>query len=348
MKITSYQVFPVEAPFGKDRTWTHLVLRVQTDAGIEGISYVSRTRGAAIKAVVAMTQGVLERLMADDVLATEAIAAKLFGRHAFQSIDPKTASLIDVALWDIRGKAAGQPLHRLLGGYRNRVPTYASWNIEPRAGHKGLAEDCAAHLARGFRSMKAHIGRGLSHQDALAHMRVMREAVGPDVDIMLDINQSWTAKEAIAMGRALLPYSPFWLEDLVPVEDYQAMRLVTETLETPTCGGETYTTWASFQRLIEQRAFDIVMADLDIGVTGFLKVAHMAELCGLPVVNHLATEVMAHCIAAVPNGLTVEYYPWAEWLFTEVPPVENGELVLSDRPGLGLEFDEAALKKYAL
>ena len=90
------------------------------------------------------------------------------------------------------------------------------------------------------------------------------------------------------------------------------------------------------------------MVDMDLGLSGCLKVAHMAEIYGLKVVPHLATEILSHLIAAVPNGLTVEYYPWAMPLFRGVPPVEDGCLVLSDRPGLGLELDEEALKRYAV
>jgi L-alanine-DL-glutamate epimerase-like enolase superfamily enzyme len=103
-----------------------------------------------------------------------------------------------------------------------------------------------------------------------------------------------------------------------------------------------------FRHLLQQRAVDIAMIDLDIGMSGFLKVAHAAETFDIPVVNHLATEIMAHGIAAVPNGLTVEFYPWAQELFLDPPRLEGGELVLSQRPGYGLELDEGAMARLAL
>jgi L-alanine-DL-glutamate epimerase-like enolase superfamily enzyme len=123
---------------------------------------------------------------------------------------------------------------------------------------------------------------------------------------------------------------------------------VSEAIDIPTCAGETYFNIASFRPLIEGRCVDIVMVDQDLGLSGALKVANMAEIYGLKVVPHLATEILAHLIAGVSNGLTVEYYPWAMPLFHEVPPITDGMLVLSDRPGLGLELDEDALRHYAV
>jgi L-alanine-DL-glutamate epimerase-like enolase superfamily enzyme len=147
--------------------------------------------------------------------------------------------------------------------------------------------------------------------------------------------------------RALEAYRPYWLEDATSNTDFDGLRQINQTLATATCAGETYYTTAAFRPLVENRCVDIVMVDQDLGLSGALKVAHLAELHGLKVVPHLATEILAHLIAAVPNGLTVEYYPWAMPLFQDVPRVEDGDLVLSDRPGLGLELDDAALRHFA-
>jgi L-alanine-DL-glutamate epimerase-like enolase superfamily enzyme len=194
--------------------------------------------------------------------------------------------------------------------------------------------------------MKCHLGRETLSR-AVEHMRTLREAVGPDVDIMVDVNQQWSVKQAIASTRALAPYQPYWLEDATSNVDFEGLRQVSEALEIPTCAGETYYTIAPFRPLVEGRCVDIVMVDQDLGLSGALKVAHLAEIYGLSVVPHLATEILAHLIAGVSNGLTVEFYPWAMPLFREVPPVQNGELVLFERPGLGLELDESALRHYA-
>jgi L-alanine-DL-glutamate epimerase-like enolase superfamily enzyme len=346
MKITGAQTHVVRVGHDESITGVHIVLRLQTDSGLEGISYITRLHDAA-PAALKILQIFVERIVGMDPLAPEAITDRLLLRgRPLPWFEARAASAIDVALWDIRGKAAEQPVYKLMGGYRNRVPCYASWRIEPGADLDGLARSAERHVQNGFRAMKCHLGRA-TLAEACEHMRVLREAVGPDVDLMVDVNQQWTVKQAIASTRALAEYRPYWLEDATSNADFAGLRQVSEAIDIPTCAGETYFTTAPFRSLIESRSVDIVMVDQDLGLSGALKVAHMAEVYGLSVVPHLATELLAHLIAGVPNGLTVEYYPWAVPLFQEVPPVENGELVLSDKPGLGLELDESALRQFA-
>jgi L-alanine-DL-glutamate epimerase-like enolase superfamily enzyme len=346
VRITGCQTAVVRVGHDESINGVHIVLRLQTDAGLEGISYITRLHEAA-PAMLSVVRLYVERIVGMDALAPESITDRFLMRgRPLPWFEARAASAVDVALWDIRGKAAGQPVYKLMGGFRNRVPCYASWRIEPEGDLDKIARSAERHVANGFTAMKCHLGRvTMSH--AVEHMRVLREAVGDDVDIMVDVNQQWTVKQAIASTRALAPYRPYWLEDATSNVDFEGLRQVSEALDVPTCAGETYYTMASFRPLVENRCVDIVMVDQDLGLSGALKVAHLAEIYGLKVVPHLATEILAHLIAAVPNGLTVEYYPWAVPLFVEVPRVELGELVLSDRPGLGLELDEEALRRYA-
>jgi L-alanine-DL-glutamate epimerase-like enolase superfamily enzyme len=346
MKITGCSTHVVRVGMDESITGVHIVLRLQTDAGIEGISYITRLHDAA-PAALRVVQLYVERITGMDPLAPEAIVDRLLLRgRPLPWFEARAASAIDVALWDIRGKAAGQPLWKLMGGFRERVPCYASWRIEPDANLDKVARSAERHVTNGFRAMKCHLGRATLGV-ATQHMRTLREAVGSDVDIMVDVNQQWSVKQAIAYTRALAPFQPYWLEDATSNVDFGGLRQISEAIEIPTCAGETYFNVASFRPLVEGRCVDIVMVDQDLGLSGALKVAHMAEIYGLKVVPHLATEILAHLIAAVPNGLTVEYYPWAVPLFREVPPVREGQLVFSERPGLGLELDEDALRHYA-
>ncbi len=212
---------------------------------------------------------------------------------------------------------------------------------------KAVARNAEKHLKSGFKSMKWHT-RSLPLDHLLAHMRTIRDVVGDDIDVMVDVTQLWKTKQAIQWTRALEPMHPYWIEDVVPKEDYEGLRQVSEAIDTPTCAGEGYRDISDFGRLMEHRSVDIAMVDLDVGLTGALKVAHLAEVYGKPIVPHLATEILAHLIAAVPNGLTVEYIPWAEPLFQGYPALKDGQLLMSDRPGLGMELDMAGLKHYAL
>jgi L-alanine-DL-glutamate epimerase-like enolase superfamily enzyme len=358
MRVTSYVIDCVRVPTAEAITGSHLVLRLRTDDGLEGFGYVSRLRDDALKTCASLVQRYVdEAIVGEDPRDTERLFSKLWRRGGgLPGYVERAASVIDVALWDLKAKAAGQPLWQALGGFRSRVDCYASWRLEPAENLGGpaarggslLAESASYLLERGFKAMKFHT-LTMSQAGVVEHMRVLRETCGPDVPIMVDVNQRWDVKQAIAAGRALAPYDPYWIEDPVPVDDYAGMRQIRETLETRICAGEPYRSLSPFRYLLENRSVDIAMIDLDLGLTGFMKVAHMAEAFGMPVVPHLATEVLAHAVAAVPNGLTVEYYPWAEPLWCDPLHLDaDGRLVLPEKPGLGLELDEAALARLAV
>jgi L-alanine-DL-glutamate epimerase-like enolase superfamily enzyme len=181
-------------------------------------------------------------------------------------------------------------------------------------------------------------------------IRVIREAIGPDIDLMCDINQRWDVRQAISIGRRIEEYHLFWLEDVVAPDDYAGLASVAAALATPLAGGEYVYGKVPFRHMLEARSVDIVMIDVlrAGGITQWLKIAGMAEAFNLPVVNHLYPEVSVHLVAAIPNGLTVEYMPWSSRLFEEVPVPVNGELAVPEKPGLGLTFDEAALRRYGM
>jgi L-alanine-DL-glutamate epimerase-like enolase superfamily enzyme len=352
MKVASYRIQAARVPYDQAITGTHVILRLLTDEGVEGFSYVSRVGPTAVKPLIGVVEGYMEQVVGMDPLAIEAINARVFRRTgAIPGYEARASSLIDCALWDVKGRALGQPIWKLMGGFRDRVPAYASWGIEPPAAERNT-EDVALtarkHVEAGFKAMKFHTS-GVGPDGVVEHMRMLRDTVGPDIDIMVDVNQRWNVKTAIGAGRALEEYGLYWLEDPIPLDDYEGLRQVTDALETRICAGEVYRQIPLFRHLLVNRSVDVAMIDQDLGLSGFLKVAHMAEAHSIPVVCHLATEVLAHAVAAIPNGLTVEYYPWAIPLWQEPLSLDaDGMLVLPDKPGLGLELDEAALDKYAV
>lgn len=350
MKIVSYSVQPVRVTYDETVSGTHIVLRLRTDAGIEGVSFVSRIGGTNMQPLALLVSSAAEQVVGEDPMNGEALYARLYrtGVGGLPSgLEVRAASALDAAAWDIRGKALGQPVWRLMGGFRDRVPVSANWGVQPGADAATLERRARGLIDRGFRALKFQVGFA-DPKAALAHMRLMREIVGNDIKLIVDANQQWTAKQAIAMGSALAEYDPYWIEDPVPAHDVEALRQVKDALPVRICVGEVYQNTPPFRRLLEHRAADVVMIDLDLGLTGFLKVAHLAESYGLPVVNHLASEILAHGIAAVPNGFIVGFYPWAQPLFTTAAQVEGGHLCLPGTPGLGLELDEAALQRFAI
>jgi len=202
----------------------------------------------------------------------------------------------------------------------------------------------------GFRQMKMQCGSEPTVSASVERVRVMRESIGPDIDLMCDINQLWSVNQAIEVGRRIEPYHLFWLEDPTTHDDYPGMARIADALTTPIAAGEYHYGITPFRHLLEHRSIDIVMIDLlrAGGITQWMKIAGMAEAFNLPVVSHLVPEVHVHLVAAIPNGLTVEYMPWTLALYEETPPIERGQLVVPKKPGLGLAFDQAAMKRFQI
>src|SRR5215813_4696270 len=330
-----------------------VILRLRTDAGIEGIG-VTLWGGRLTGSLRTAIDELAAMIIGEDPLRIEKIIAKL--RDAAGSpggaggIFTSALAAIDTALWDIKGKALEQPLWKLLGGHRDRVATYASGSLR-----RGLTHDQAQRAARtlvdkGFVEMKTQMGLpgNPSPADEVRRVRVVREAIGPDIKLMCDINQRWRPEQAIDIGSRVEDVGLFWLEDVTAADDYPGLARVTAALKTPVAGGEYLWGVVPFRHMIEAHSVDIVMIDLARvgGITQWMKVAGMAEAFNLPVVSHVMPEMLVHMVAACPNGLTVEYMPWMLALYEETPAIENGQLVLPDKPGLGLKFDEKALASF--
>ncbi len=334
-----------------------VTLEIGTDDGVEGIA-VTFYGGAMTRSLKRAVDELGALAIGEDPHRVEAIAAKL--RAAAGGAGPAgvftlALAAIDIALWDIRGKALGLPLWKLLGGARRRVATYASGALR-RNLTLGEAVAAAGRLKdKGFREVKMQLALPGDATPAIEVERAVkiREALGPDIKLMCDINQRWRPEQAIDIGRRVedAGVGLFWLEDVTAHDDYAGIARVNAALATPICGGELVWGMVPFRHMIEARSVDYVMIDLARagGVTPWLKIAGMAEAFNLPVVSHVIPEIHAHLVAAAPNGLTVEYMGWMLKLFDGVAPFDpaRGELVLSDRPGLGLTFNRATIDRYA-
>ena len=327
-----------------------VTLELGTDQGLIGIG-LTFFGGALTPALKAAVDGLAGLLIGDDPTQTEAIAAK--ARRAAGGSGPGglftlALSAIDIACWDLKGKALGRSVAALLGGLRERVPTYASGALMRPHPIDYLAKAGPRLRDMGFRQMKMQCGSEPTVAASVERVRVMREAIGPDVDLMCDINQLWSVNQAIEVGRRIEPYHLFWLEDPTAHDDVAGLARIADTLVTPIAAGEYHYGIVPFRHMLEARSIDVVMIDLLRvgGITQWMKVAGMAEAFNLPVVSHLVPELHVHLIAAIPHGLTVEYMPWTLRLYEETPRLENGQLLVPDTPGFGLAFDQAALKRY--
>ncbi|PYN59686.1 MAG: hypothetical protein DMD92_08590 [Candidatus Rokuibacteriota bacterium] len=329
-----------------------VTLELGTDQGLVGLG-LTFFGGALTQALKTAVDGLARLVVGDDPTQVEAIALKL--RRAAGGAGPGgiftlALSAIDIACWDLKGKAVGQSVCALLGGLRDRVPTYASGALMRPHPVDYLGKAGKRLRDMGFRQMKMQCGSEPTVAASLERVLVVREAVGPDVDLMCDINQLWSVNHAIEVGRRLEPYHLYWLEDPVAHDDYAGLARVADALTTPIAAGEYHYGIVPFRHLLEARSIDVVMIDLVRvgGITQWMKVAGMAEAFNLPVVSHLVPEIHVHLVAAIPNGLTVEYMPWTLRLFEETPALEGGRLTVPTKPGLGLAFDQAAIKRYEL
>jgi len=362
MKIASFEAIALKVPEDDPlanmpeeagRTRPIVALRLRTDSGIEGIGVtlygrMNRTLHTAVEELAALTVG-------EDPMRIEAIVAKLranSGDAGPGGIFTLALSAIDTALWDIKGKALDQPLWKLLGGHRDRVPTYASGALRRGLTDKQAQQAAETLLKKGFREMKTQMALpgDPAPSDEVRRVKAIRDVIGPDIKLMCDINQRWRPEQAIDIGHRVeeAGVGLFWLEDVTTADDYQGLARVTDALRTPIAGGEYVWGIAPFRQMIQAHSVDIVMVDLARvgGVTQWMKVAGMAEAFNLPIVSHVMPEVLLHMVAACPNGLTVEYMPWMLALYEETPAIENGHLVLPQKPGLGLKFDEKAIKSF--
>lgn len=329
-----------------------ITVEMATDDGVQGIGLTFF--GAALtKSLKAAVDSLAELAIGEDPMRVEQVAAKL--RAAASGVGPGgvftlALSALDIAMWDIKGKALGQSVSRLVGGYRDRALVYASGALLRQHGLDYLAEAGPRLVEMGFRQMKTQMGSEPTPAASAERIRVLREAVGPDIDLMCDINQLWSANQAIEVGKRVEEYHLFWLEDVVAADDYQGLAKVADNLSTPIAAGEYVYGITPHRQLIEHRSVDIVMVDLVRvgGVTQFLKVAGMAEAFNMPVVSHLVPEFQVHLISAIPNGLTVEYFPWTNRLYEEMPEMKDGMIVVPERPGFGIAFNQAVLDQYAV
>jgi len=327
-----------------------VTLELGTDQGLVGLglTFFGAALTPALKSAVDTMAGLV---IGDDPSNTEAIAAKL--RRAAGSSGPGgifslALSAVDIACWDLKGKAAGKSVCALLGDLRDRVPTYASGALMRQHPVDYLAKAGPRLVDMGFRQMKMQCGSEPTVAASVERVRVMRESIGPDIDLMCDINQLWSVHHAIDVGNRIADYHLFWLEDPTAHDDYPGLARIADALVTPIAAGEYHYGIVPFRHLLEARSIDIVMIDLlrAGGITQWMKIAGMAEAFNLSVVSHLIPEIHLHLVAAIPNGLTVEYMPWTLRLYEEAPALEGGRLVVPKKPGLGLTFDQAVIKKY--
>jgi L-alanine-DL-glutamate epimerase-like enolase superfamily enzyme len=356
-KITRVEVLQVDLPPKVVRTdaiqsfvtQETPMVRIHTSDGLVGTGY-SYTIGTGGSSVIALIRDHLApRLIGRDPMQIEAIWKSLFfATHATAvgAITSLALAAIDVALWDLRCRAANRPLWKEAGGAQEAVPVYTTeggWlHIEPAE----IIVDTLAAKANGFSGAKMKVGRPHVSED-VARLTAVREAMGAGFEIMVDANQAFTVSEAIRRARAFEPIDLAWFEEPLPAEDLGGHARLAASTSLPIAVGESIYHPSHFREYLAREACSIVQADVARigGITPWLKVAHLAETFNVAICPHFLMELHVSLCAAVPNAAWVEWIPQLDDITESRMTVRNGKAVPSNEPGIGIAWDVKAIEK---
>lgn len=258
-------------------------------------------------------------------------------------------SAIDMALWDLAGKAAQQNVSQLLGGSRRSMPIYRSGSMRLSASIDDLQHESQALVASGFKAIKMSLGSKEMDHD-VARVKAVRDAIGTEIKLMTDCNQQFTVPHAIELGTRLEEYQLSWIEEPVVFHHHEGEAQIAKALTTPIASGENEFTSHGMLEMMERGAADILMPDLQRmgGPTELLKVGQMALERNIPIAPHLFTQMSLPLAAAMPNAIYVEYMPWFSPLYKEQLILDaKGEVPVPTEPGWGFQFDQKAITRYA-
>jgi L-alanine-DL-glutamate epimerase-like enolase superfamily enzyme len=257
---------------------------------------------------------------------------------------------IDIAIWDAAGKTLGQPVSRLLGGFRDRLPAYASDGFWYSLSLDELAASARKAYDQGFRAMKLRVGNEKHPAGEVARVRAVRDAVGPDVAIMVDATETWTLDKAMRTGKALQEAGIAWLEDPIKHTDHTGMGRITAALDTLVATGEHLYDIDAYRRLLEARGCGIALIDLGRigGVTPWRHVSSLAYGFGALVGGHVLPEIHIHLLTAVPNAHIVEYVPRSARLLKAMPAMDGSDMIVPAGAGFGLELNQDAVQRFTV
>jgi len=366
MRITAIEAFLLELPLERPvvsgassggrgaahETIFMPVVNVKTDAGLDGLGFAWSLGGGGKAAITTLNEDLADSLVGEDPLDHERLWQKLYwqvqciGRHGLVC---HARSAIDLALWDLKGKACGQPLYKLLGGARESAPLYGSdggWLNMSVDEIVAAAED---YLNQGMRGVKLKVGHDDPAVD-LNRVRAVRKALGDDVWIAVDANQKCDYSTALRMGREFEQLGLAWFEEPMICEDPPGHARLAAALDIPIALGETLGSRFEIDAYLRADAVDIVQPDITHvgGITEFAKVVAMSSTAGRPVAPHLMMEASVHLACGLPGVDGLEYMPWLTAAYTEPPRIENGRMFPPQTPGLGLEISQTAIEKYRI
>ncbi|MDP3694038.1 enolase C-terminal domain-like protein, partial [Bradyrhizobium sp.] len=336
---------------GQFDDWPMILIDVYTRDGVVGRSYVEPYLKGALECIMALIRTLGAALIGKPIAPLDAFQSNRRSQNliGYEGIAMIASSGIDMAIWDALAKAAGLPLTRLLGGTVGHVPAYNSnglWLTEVST----LAKEAAELTAEGgFKALKLRLGRDdlAADLDAISEVR---QGAGASVNLMVDFNQGLSLGDGLARCHALDDQGLYWLEEPIAYDNLAGYAQLTHELKTPVQLGENFYGPRELYKAVLARAGDYMMPDLMRigGVSGWLRSVPIAAAAGIQVSTHLYPEFSAHLMRATETAHWLEWQDWADPILKDPFTVRNGQIEIPERPGAGIEWDEAAVKRYAI
>ncbi len=356
MKITNIETstlnVPNSAPVSEYYpTNTYVVARIETDQGLEGLGYTMLIGGFGARAVRAyLEESLIPSMIGEDPRDVGRLWQKMYENDRGirkKGVPVYAISAIDIGLWDILGKSMDQPVWRLLGAHADQAPVYGSGGFLPYSVDQLIAE-AEGFRALGCRHYKFKIGRP-DLMENVERVRAVREALGDDMEILVDVNQRWDVATNIRIAKLLEPYALYWYEEPVLADNIAQCAEIARAIAIPVATGENEYTRYGFRDLIDAGAAQYLNPDIHRcgGFSEMMKICHLAAAYDVKIAPHLVPELSVQVMVAIPNGALVEYLAGSpEDLWQDPVEIVDGMMAPPDRPGHGMAFSAEAIKRY--
>ena len=338
---------PVVARIATITEWPIILIDLTTAEGVVGRSYLEPYIPKAMPYLVAALNDLGELLKGQPLAPVELYERARKSLHfvGYEGLSMIAVSGLDMAAWDALARAMEVPLCVLLGGTPGPVPAYNSnglWLIDPAAAAEQALE---LRDEGGFEALKLRLGRERLADD-LAAIAAVRDAVGDEISLMVDFNQGLHLGEALQRCHAIDDLGLEWIEEPIVYDNFAGYRQLAAELKTPVQIGENFYGPRDLHKALAMQACDYVMPDFMRigGITGWLRAAAIAGAAGIPISSHLYPEVAAHVLRVSESAHWLEWQDWADPILQSPYDIRDGQLHIPDRPGLGLDWDEAAVK----
>lgn len=324
----------------------HVILRLRDTEGVEGLGWACAFDAALVPSLASATHAASDWITTMNPADIAGVNGLLRRRLDYwgPGLTRYVQAIIDIAVHDLAAKQAGISVAAFLGAPSvESVPVYASQYLWRDYDLSALHESAGALAAAGWNAMKFRIGANRLASDEAERAKVVRQTVGPDIDVMVDVNQGWDIARTKEVVPLLEPYRLAWLEDPIDHRDIAGYRRLVNEVGIPITHGEYHFDVEPFGRIVAERAADVVMIDAHHvgGIVAWMQAAAVCDAAHLPVATHLSPEIGIHLAAAAPNCRTLEYMDWSVNLFQERIPLDGGgSAVVPQRPGLGVTLDD--------